>query len=551
MAQAVETIIEIDGRKIKAFTSLQLSQSIYAHHEFRLECFAEAIGENISTVFNESSDLIGATVHIQVTPVPEQSKLSFFGIITKVEAASLNGHPGSIVISGCSPTILFDQGLHCRSWMRKSINGMINDALDQVSADWLKRKIKAKYNGTIYYEVQYNETAWQFINRLAGTFGEWLYYDGEKLVLGERSDQKVNMTFGVQLSRFVLGVELRSGKLNSMASDYVTNQVYESLIEDLANKAGHNDIGAKALAKSEQLFGAQTKYWQYQSIRSKEQLDSAMSTRAIIQTSDIVRMTGCSDLPGLRPGDIIAVKKEEKVSDYRIISIEHQWDGTGNYTNEFVSIPASVKMPPVKPPKPPYCATQGAIVSNNYDDANLGRVRVRFHWMGAKEESPYLRMVSPYTGDGNGLFMLPETGAEVMVAFVDGNAASPYVIGVVYNGKTKTTFGNDGNDIKIIQTRSGIKILMNDKDGSIVMEDKSGNGVTMDGSGTVTMRSTGEMQLACGESKIVLNKDGTIEISGHEVKINGMGEVALKTNGYARIQAQTMVELKSDEIVLN
>jgi uncharacterized protein involved in type VI secretion and phage assembly len=171
--------------------------------------------------------------------------------------------------------------------------------------------------------------------------------------------------------------------------------------------------------------------------------------------------------------------------------------------------------------------------------------------MGAKEESPYLRMVSPYTGDGNGLFMLPETGAEVMVAFVDGNAASPYVIGVVYNGKTKTTFGNDGNDIKIIQTRSGIKILMNDKDGSIVMEDKSGNGVTMDGSGTVTMRSTGEMQLACGESKIVLNKDGTIEISGHEVKINGMGEVALKTNGYARIQAQTMVELKSDEIVLN
>jgi type VI secretion system secreted protein VgrG len=550
MAQAVETIIEIDGRKIKDFISLKLSQGIYAHHEFRLECFAEALGENMDAVFNKSTDLIGTSVQIQVTSAAEQSKLSFSGIITQVAAASSNGHSGNIVITGASPTILLDQGPKSRSWIRKSVKSMVRDVLKRFPVDWLKYKIDAVYKKTIYYEVQYNETGWQFINRLAGRYGEWLYYDGQKLMLGTPREPKVDLIYGVQLSRFVQGIELKPGKLQGMAYDYVNNKVYESLVENFADKEGHSELGAKALAKGEQLFVTPSMYLHNHNLRDKEQLDEALGMRAAIQSSDVIRMTGCSDLPGLRPADTIRVQRDKTVNDYRIISIEHSWDGIGNYTNEFVAIPASVEKAPVKPVQPPHCAMQGAIVVDNYDEAQLGRVQVKFRWMDDGEQSPFIRMVSPYTGNGNGVFMMPEIGAEVLVAFVDGDATQPNIIGVVNNESAKTKFSKVGNDIKAIQTRSGIKIIMDDKDGSVLLEDKNGNSVNMDGDGTITMKSNDKMVLASGESKIVLNKDG-IEISGRKVEIDTTEDVRLTSNANVKINAATMVAVEGARITLN
>lgn len=552
MAQAVETIIEIDGRKIKDFISLKLSQKIYAHHEFRLECFAEALGGNMEAVFNESTDLIGAPVHIQVTSAVEQSRLSFTGIVTQVAAASSNGHSGNIIITGASPTVLLDQGPQHRYWIRKSVRSMISDVLKSFPADWLKYKIDATYKETIPYEVQYNETAWQFINRLAGRFGEWLYYDGEKLVLGPSRDPTVDLIYGVQLSRLIKGIELKPGKLQGKVYDYVNNKIHESLIENFAGKEGHDELGVKALAKGEQLFDTQATYWHNHNLKDKKQLDRVMNMQAAIQSSDVIRMTGCSDLPGLRPAATIRVKQDKMVNEYRIVSIEHCWDGIGNYTNEFVAIPASVEKAPVKPVKAPHCATQSAVVVANYDEAQLGRVQVKFRWMmGEGDRSPFIRMVSPYTGDGNGLYMMPEIGSEVLVAFLDGDATQHYIIGVVNNGNAKTKFSKVGNDIKAILTRSGIKIIMDDKEGSVLLEDKNGNRVNMDGDGTITMKSNDKMVLASGESKIVLNKDGTIEISGRRVEVETTEDVRLTSNANVKINAATMVAVEGAKITLN
>lgn len=543
MARAVETTLEIDGRQIKDFISLKLSQAIYAHHEFRLECFAEALGKDMHSVFNDSADLIGASMRVQVKPVQEQSGLTFSGVITKVAVGSENGHPGVIVISGASPTILLDQGPQRMSWMRESVKSMVKDVLKQSYADWLAYTIKPVSHETIYYEVQYDETAWQFITRLAGRFGEWLYYDGQKLVIGTPKSSAINLTYGIQLSRFVQEVELRSGKLQVKAHNYVKNEKFESLIENIADHTGHVDIGAKALAKGEELLGVQTKSWCPHNIKDKETLDETMSIRAAIQNSDVVRMTGYSDLPGLRPGDVIHVKKEEASSDYRIISIRHCWDGTGNYSNEFVAIPASVKKAPAKTVKAPWCAMQPAIVVDNFDKANLGRVQVRFHWMGEKEVSPFIRMGTPYTGDGNGLYMKPEIGAEVLVDFADGNPTQPYIISVLNNGTATAPYEKKGNFIKAIQTPGGIKILMNDENGSILISDKNGNKLELDGEGVIRIEAKEVLELKSGDSKIELKKEGTIKISGRVVEIDASEGV--------KIESTANVEVKGETIKLN
>jgi type VI secretion system secreted protein VgrG len=552
MARAVETVIEIDGMKIEQFSSLKLSQGIYAHHFFRLECPVETVDENEHTLFNGSKNLIGAPVRIKVMSVPDHSELLFKGVITQIDAVRHNGHPGIIIVSGYSPTIMLDNGPHCRSWERQSLKSLAGSVLEKFSDDWLKRNIAPAYKETIHYTVQYKETAWQFINRLAGTYGEWLYYDGQQLVLGPPKGRKVNVTYGAALSRFELSVQLKPGSMEVWAYDYVDHEVYKS---EVGHSNGYkNELGLYALAKSAELFKPLPKTWHNHFVKSKKQVDDLMNAQAAIQHSDLVRLNGCSDLPGFQPGDTIAIKMSgsgQALEDFRIISIEHTWDGIGNYTNEFVAIPASVKTPPVVLPPEPYCESQSAIVVENNDTAKLGRVRVRFHWMTEKEKSPWLRIAIPHAGEGTGLFMLPEKYAEVMVAFAGGNATRPYVIGEVYNGNAKTGFGNAENDIKAIQTRSGTKIIMNDNKGSILIEDKMKNSVQLDGDGTVTVKANDKMVLACGEAKIILKEDGTITISGKEIKVDASEEIKIVSKDNANIKAGTLVKVESEMIKLN
>jgi Rhs element Vgr protein len=558
MAQAVETIIEINGHKIKQFTSLTLSQAIYAHHSFRLECPIKEVDENVGGIFKESANLIGLPVHIKVASAAEQSSLFFSGLVTQVEVACNYGQPGNIIIHGMSPTILLENGPHCKSWIRKSVKSMVKEMMKQFPVDGLKHHIDPVYTDTIHYTVQYRETAWQFIKRLAATYGEWLFYDGRQLVLSTSADRTVPLTYGIQLSKFSKEMELKPNHATWAAYDYVKNEVYTSRIENIANEAGHNDEGEYAVKKSEQLYSMNSKYWYHYTVGKKRQLDNIARIQVSKQSSDIIRVNGSSDLPGFQPGDKISVKalniddqSDQILGEYKITSIEHNWDGIGNYANNFVAIPASVKVPPMAPVPQPYCEKQPAVVVENHDPEGLGRIQVRFLWMDEKEKSPWLRVATQYAGNAKGLYMMPEIEEEVIVDFVGGDATQPYVMGTVHHGKAKTEFGNAENDIKALQTRSGIKVIMNDKEGSLTLEDKNGNSVQMDGEGTVTMKAKDKMVFECGETKIEMHKEGAIDIKGCKINIDATEELNLRSNDQAVIDAVNEVKVESVTIRLN
>jgi len=201
--------------------------------------------------------------------------------------------------------------------------------------------------------------------------------------------------------------------------------------------------------------------------------------------------------------------------------------------------------------KAPHCAKQSAIVIDNYDKANVGRVQVRFRWMDETEISPFIRMVSPYTGNGNGLYMKPEIGAEVLVAFTDGNPTLPYIIGVLNNGKAPALHEKKGNHIKAIQTRNGIKIIMNDEAGSIQITDKNGNELNLDGEGIIRVEAKDELELKSGESKIKLKKDGTIKISARVVEIDAREDIKMISDDALSIQSTERVAVKGAKITLN
>src|SRR5262245_14492541 len=120
-----------------------------------------------------------------------------------------------------------------------------------------------------------------------------------------------------------------------------------------------------------------------------------------------------------------------------------------------------------------------ALVTNNQDPQGLGRVRVKFPWLGEDDESTWIRIASPMAGNGRGTYFLPEVDDEVLVAFEHGAGDRAYVLGALWNGTDKPPESNDdgANNHRTIKSRSGHIIRLNDKDGDEQIEivDKSGN----------------------------------------------------------------------------
>lgn len=73
------------------------------------------------------------------------------------------------------------------------------------------------------------------------------------------------------------------------------------------------------------------------------------------------------------------------------------------------------------------------------DTDEFGRIRVRILWHGQAREAelaatdvPWLRLMTPWAGKSAGFIALPRAGQEVVVSFVNGDAALPLVMGCVY-----------------------------------------------------------------------------------------------------------------------
>ena len=301
MPEIVETSIVVGEKILTQFTSLKLSQGIYGHHSFQLQY----ISDESDTIYN----LAGEPFRLQWKPVKGDKKIEFTGIVTGVEVMHQYGSKSRIVISGYSPTIRLDQYAHCKSWERNGIKNIVEDVLKPFAPDWIKYEIIPANNETLSYIVQYNETAWQFICRLAGMFGEWLYYDGKRLVLGPGGKSKISVEYGTRLSRFTMRAELKASNMNLLSYDYLHMGLYNSSVsKKMEGLSGLNDAGKYVMQKSHQLYGTVQKQWYDGEYRKKRQLDEYVSKRAVMLSSDVISYTGKSDMPGILPGVTIEVK---------------------------------------------------------------------------------------------------------------------------------------------------------------------------------------------------------------------------------------------------
>jgi len=78
-----------------------------------------------------------------------------------------------------------------RSFTEKLLSDIVQAALDQIPQNDLKLKSNPSFRDEIPYIVQYNESNFHFLNRIADKYGEWCFYNGSELIFGSLNKSKV------------------------------------------------------------------------------------------------------------------------------------------------------------------------------------------------------------------------------------------------------------------------------------------------------------------------------------------------------------------------
>jgi uncharacterized protein involved in type VI secretion and phage assembly len=189
------------------------------------------------------------------------------------------------------------------------------------------------------------------------------------------------------------------------------------------------------------------------------------------------------------------------------------------------------------------------MVTNNQDPDKLGRVKVRFPWLGDSDESAWARLATPMAGNQRGLYFLPEVDDEVLVVFEHGDLRFPYILGGLWGGKDKPPIDNsDGkNNIRLIRSRSGHTIRLNDTDGQETIEiiDKTQkNKITINtAKNTISIIADKDITLSAPKGKITLE--------AKELELKSSASTKIESNAGMDIKANSMIDIKGATINLN
>lgn len=522
--------IESHPKLAGTFEALELHEDINGHHRFTLRLPVEAFGAGKGT--GRWRKVVGKRISIKIEPSPSttgqadyQSK-RFSGLITGVSMGKGYGPNGSVRLEGGSPTLLLEDNPHTQSFSKRSLKDIAGKLLGKYPVNMLHPQVNPKSSGSQPYLVQYKENSWQFLQRLARTYGEWCYYDGEHVVFGRRQPETLKLTHDVHLDNFDLCMNLRPANMQLAGYDYGGDKVTQQKVQAESGLPAHPQAAADA---SKSLFSRKGTYTPNRPMngQTSKQIKNAAKRHQKASTAEMVHMSGESHQPGLTVGGHVKIDEslygKEHYGEYMLTGIHHYCSSDGGYRNHFVGVPAEVAAPPHQLDDHPIAEPQSAVVKDNHDPKNLGRVQVQLRWQEG-QRTPWLRTLSPSGGKGKGLYMIPEIGEEVMVGFIGGHPERPYVMGASWNGSDPAEMGTPKNDVKAIKTRSGHVVELNDKKGGefITIKDKNGNEINIDtAEDNMTITAQKNMTLNAKNFKLNVKEDANFNIGKNTVLQTG------------------------------
>ncbi|MEP7169203.1 MAG: phage baseplate assembly protein V [Bacteroidota bacterium] len=516
------------------YRNLVVNTVVGGHHQFSFTWNVGNLKNDQAFQVKTIKDNIGSLVSIQF------DKNEFTGIITSIAVEDINSATQAFVVSGQSLSILIDDVPQCASYYKKNLKKIITGTLDGVPDNVLKKNITPTNTDEHQYITQYNETDFQFLQRLSTRYGEWFYVDGQKLVFGKTGNSGAELKAGSDVKNFVIQGNLQPAKYSFKA--------YDGFKGENINKDGSpldslsNDYGDAAIGASKDVYSRSTGRAMHSfNAVNKEMIESIAKLQTSVKTTQSLTVRGESKNPAMKAGNKFKIKTESGSYEYIATSVVHHSSQRGHYENNFNAVAGSSKVPPYTNPNVFRRAdSQSALVKENHDTDGLNRIKVQFPWQKSSDMSPWIRVTTPHAGGDKGWHFIPEKSEEVLVDFEGGDVDKPYMVASHFHGAAKSGLGDADNNVKSLITKSGNTFTLNDKDGSITITDPKGSTIILKGDETIEIKS--KSKITVSSKDLEFKADNDIKMSaGNNFELESGNKFNMKSSSDMSIESQTKI----------
>ena len=540
---SIGRLIEIDGSKLAADIDGCLESATVVDRLAMPDMFALVFRDPLRDILGRAGLEVGVKVKISTTSANEDSpKVLIDAEVTSIES-EYGSHGTLAVVRGYDRSHRLAAGRKTATYL----NTKYSDIASQVAGAASLTADVDESEGTFDHVFQINQSDLDFLYGLARQIGYDCRVDGEKLLFKKpvesssapaeatgTSASATELVWGDNLLDFrarmsavaqVSKVEVRGWdpknkqEVIGTAEATATNAELSTTPSDLAGKIGGQtlvvvDHGVNNQQAADQLATARA-----------EQIGSAAFEATAVATGS----------PDLKAGVAVSVGGvDPALAGKWVVSGSRHEFGDGMYRT-------SLEFTGRQDRSLHGLLSRGggadringvavAIVSDNDDPEQAGRVRVSLPWLSADAVSDWARIAAPGAGKDSGVVWMPEVGDEVLVAFELGDLSRPIVVGGLWNGKDTIPF-DYGSDLDAgsvtyrgFKSRTGHKISFRESS-----SDSSIELVTQGGAVTITLDDMNKQIKIETEGKLTIDVKQDVEIkAGGSMKLEATGQMTIK-----------------------
>jgi hypothetical protein len=523
------------------FVKLALEQFIEDHARVKISIDLEHMGEKVLNKPMQRIALINEKFRIDIKNIADENEeeapvvYTFLGLITDVQIELDAGQHGWMYIYGSSPSIELERGKMLRTHSNKKLNEIVERVIeDKVNVLVV---IDPEYKSIIDFSMQYYETDYQYLRRIAWMYQEKLFFNGNNVVFGKINKENTTL---ITYNKDLVEVKLNSRLISNRFSQYFhtleeLKTAHNLDVSDTGNYTGIAGTQSDLLNPKRESPDDEHKpnIPIAAPVNSPGNLKELTEKRKLATMNQMFFVTGKTNVYRTTIGELLEIdfdKKmtvEDSIGTLRITRALHIFYEVDKYYNEFEACQNKYDYFPHKEPAMPVAQPLTATVINNQDEKKLGRVQLQFDF--EKETCQFWFRCSTPDGGGNkhigkernrGMIFVPEHMDRVYLDFMEGNPDKPFVAGSFFHGSNAS---NHSNNIRSISDKANNYIQWNSGAG-IRTQDKKGNYIHLDGEGNINARSSETIVLRCGKdgegSGIMLTKDGLIHLLGNHIIID-------------------------------
>jgi Rhs element Vgr protein len=541
---SIQRIVEVGGSALAADIEGQLESALVVDRLAMPDMFTLVFRDPSRDILGKAGLEIGKKVKISTTSLTgDDPEPLITGEVTSIEA-EYDTLGTRAVVRGYDKSHRLAAGRRTATYQ----NTKYSDIAQQIAGGAGLQADVDTSDGTYEHVFQVNQSDLDFLYGLARQIGFDCRVDDETLMFkkpiessgapGEGDFESLNpvqLVWGANLLEFRarMSAVAQVAKVEVRGWDPAAKEAVIGTADAIATNAELTTSAAELAGK----FGGQTLVVVNHGVASQQAADQLAQARAEqIGSAGFEATAVAVGSPALKAGVAVSVSGiDPALAGKWVISGSRHEFGAGAYRTslEFTgrqdrSILGLVSQGSAgMPERLPGVAI--ALVDDNDDPDDMGRVRLRFPWMGEDAVSFWARVAMPGAGKDYGMVWIPQVGDEVLVAFEHGDPSHPFVIGALWNGTDTPPLGDSLFDAGKVK-RSGFVSRSGHK---LVFFDDSGD------SGIALISSNNKFRISLNETKSQIH----VYFDG-KLLLEGTGDVEVKTQGNFKVDASG-VEIKA------